>query len=161
LTLAIAAATRADLPVLMTLIRELAEFERLGHELTVTEAGLEEALFGPQPAIETVLARVGGEVAGFALYFHNFSTFIGRRGLFLEDLYVRPAFRGQGVGRALLTHVARLAATRGCLRMEWAVLNWNKRAIDFYQSIGARPVNEWTVYRLDRAALEALRAPPA
>ena len=161
MTPAITAATRADLPVLMTLIRELAEFERLGHELAVTEAGLEEALFGPRPAIETVLARVAGEVAGFALYFHNFSTFIGRRGLFLEDLYVQPAFRGQGVGRALLTHVARLAATRGCLWLEWAVLNWNKRAIDFYPSIGARPVNEWTVYRLDRAALEALRAPPA
>jgi len=158
LTPAITAATRADLPVLMTLIRELAEFERLGHELAVTEAGLEEALFGPRPAIETVLARVAGEVAGFALYFHNFSTFIGRRGLFLEDLYVRPAYRGQGIGRGLLEHVAGIAAARGCGRMEWSVLNWNRRAVGFYEALGARPVNDWTIYRLDRPALEAIRA---
>jgi GNAT superfamily N-acetyltransferase len=159
LTVSIDAATPADVPVLMTLIGELAEFERLAHEVVVTEVSLTEALFGPRPAVETVLARVGGEVAGFALYFHNFSTFIGRRGLFLEDLYVRPAFRGQGVGKALLVHVARVAAERDCGRLEWAVLNWNRRAIGFYQSIGARPINEWTVYRLDRAALDALRAP--
>jgi GNAT superfamily N-acetyltransferase len=153
------AATPADVPVLMTLIGELAKFERLAHEVAVTEAGLREALFGPSPAVETVLARVAGEVAGFALFFHNFSTFIGRRGLFLEDLYVRPAFRGQGVGRALLVHVARLAAARGCGRMEWAVLNWNRRAIGFYEALGARPINDWTVYRLDRAALDAIQRP--
>ena len=159
MTVAIDAATPADVPVLMTLIGELAEFERLAHEVVVTEASLAEALFGPRPAVETVLARVGGEVAGFALYFHNFSTFIGRRGLFLEDLYVRPAFRGRGVGKALLVRVARLAAERDCGRLEWAVLNWNRRAIGFYESIGARPINDWTVYRLDRAALDALRSP--
>jgi GNAT superfamily N-acetyltransferase len=153
------AATPADVPVLMTLIGELAEFERLAHEVVATEASLSEALFGPRPAVEAVLARVAGEVAGFALFFHNFSTFIGRRGLYLEDLYIRPAFRGQGVGRGLLVHVARLAAARGCGRMEWAVLNWNRRAIDFYASLGARPINEWTVYRLDRAALDAIQAP--
>ena len=161
MTLSIDAATPADVPVLMTLIGELAEFERLAHEMVATEASLTDALFGARPAVEAVVVRVDGEVAGFALYFHNFSTFIGRRGLFLEDLYVRPAFRGQGVGRCLLTHVARLAAARGCGRMEWAVLNWNRRAIGFYQSIGARPVNDWTVYRLDRAALDALQAPAA
>ena len=161
MTLSIDAVTPADVPVLMTLIGELAEFERLAHEVVVTEASLGDALFGPRPAVEAVVARVGGEVAGFALYFHNFSTFIGRRGLFLEDLYVRPAYRGQGVGRRLLIHVARLAAARGCGRMEWAVLNWNRRAIGFYQSIGARPVNDWTVYRLDGAALDALQAPSA
>jgi GNAT superfamily N-acetyltransferase len=152
------AATPADVPVLMTLIGELAEFERLAHELVVTEAALREALFGPAPAVETIIARVGGEVAGFALYFHSFSTFLGRRGLYLEDLYVRPAFRGQGVGRGLLEHVARLATARGCGRMEWAVLNWNRRAVRFYEALGARPVNDWTVYRLDRAALDALEA---
>ena len=161
MTVSIDVATPADVPVLMTLIGELAEFERLAHEVVVTEASLADALFGPRPAVETVLARVGGEVAGFALFFHNFSTFIGRRGLFLEDLYVRPAFRGQGVGRGLLVHVARLAAERDCGRMEWAVLNWNRRAIGFYESLGARPINDWTVYRLDRAALDALRPPDA
>jgi len=161
LSVSIDAATPADVPVLMTLIGELAEFERLAHEVVVTEASLAEALFGPRAAVETVLARVGGEVAGFALFFHNFSTFIGRRGLFLEDLYVRPAFRGQGVGRGLLMHVARLAAERDCGRLEWAVLNWNRRAIGFYEALGARPINDWTVYRLDRAALDAIRAPAA
>ena len=153
------AATPADVPVLLSLIGELAEFERLAHELVVTEASLASALFGERPAVEAVLARVGGEVAGFALYFHNFSTFSGRRGLYLEDLYVRPAYRGEGVGKGLLIHVAELAAARGCGRMEWAVLNWNRRAVGFYESLGARPVNDWTVYRLDRAALDALRPP--
>ena len=159
MTLSFDAATPADVPVLMTLIGELAEFERLAHEVVATEASLAEELFAPRPAAEAVLARVEGVVAGFALYFHNFSTFIGRRGLYLEDLYVRPAFRGQGVGKGLLVHVARLAAARGCGRMEWSVLNWNRRAIGFYQSLGARPINDWTVYRLDRAALDAIQAP--
>ena len=153
------AATPADIPTLMVLIGELAEFERLGHEVVVTEASLHEALFAAQPVVETVIARVAGEVAGFALFFHNFSTFLGRRGLYLEDLYVRPAYRGQGVGRGLLVHIARLAGVRDCGRMEWSVLNWNRRAIGFYESLGARPVNDWTVYRLDRAALDALKAP--
>ena len=153
------AATPADLPTLMVLIGELAEFERLAHEVVVTEASLREALFTEHPVVETVIARIDGEVAGFALYFHNFSTFLGRPGLYLEDLYVRPAYRGQGVGRGLLVHIARLAGARGCGRMEWSVLNWNRRAIGFYESLGARPVNDWTVYRLDRAAIDALRAP--
>jgi GNAT superfamily N-acetyltransferase len=155
------AATPADIPTLLTLIGELAEFERLGHEVVVTEAKLKEALFTERPVVETVLARIDGEVAGFALFFHNFSTFLGRPGLYLEDLYVRPAYRGQGVGRGLLVHVARLAGARGCGRMEWSVLNWNRRAVGFYEALGARPVNDWTVYRLDRAALEALQAPRA
>ena len=155
------AATPADIPTLLTLIGELAEFERLGHEVVVTEAKLSEALFAERPVVETVIARVDGDVAGFALFFHNFSTFLGRPGLYLEDLYVRPAFRGQGVGRGLLAHVASLAGARGCGRMEWSVLNWNRRAVGFYESLGARPVNDWTVYRLDRAALDALQAPRA
>ena len=153
------AATPADLPVLMTLIGELAEFERLAHEVVVTEASLSEALFGAHPAVETVIARVDGEVAGFALFYHNFSTFLGRRGLFLEDLYVRPASAARASARGCWSHVARLAAARGCGRMEWSVLNWNRRAIGFYESLGARPVNDWTVYRLDRAALDAVLAP--
>ncbi len=153
------AATPADMPTLMVLIGELAEFERLAHEVVVTEASLAEALFAARPVVETVIARVDGEVAGFAIYFHNFSTFLGRSGLCIEDLYVRPAFRGQGVGRGLFGHLARLAGERGCGRMEWSVLNWNRRAIGFYESLGARPVNDWTVYRLDRAALDALQGP--
>ncbi len=160
LPLTLDAATPADIPTLLTLIGELAEFERLAHEVVVTEASLAESLFCATPIVQTVMARVDGEVAGFALYFHNFSTFLGRPGLYLEDLYVRPAFRGQGVGRGLLVHIAGVAAARGCGRMEWSVLNWNRRAIGFYESLGARPVNDWMVYRLDRAALEALQAPP-
>jgi GNAT superfamily N-acetyltransferase len=157
-SLSIEAARHADVPALLALIGELAEFERLAHEVAVTEATLAAALFGPRPVAEAAVARVAGEAAGFALYFRNFSTFIGREGLFLEDLYVRPSHRGQGVGRALLAHVAAIAAARGCGRMEWAVLNWNRRAVDFYQALGARPVNDWTIYRLDRAALEAIQA---
>ena len=161
MSLSIDAAGPADVPTLLTLIGELAEFERLAHEVVVTAASLHEGLFEANPAAEAVVARVGGEVAGFALFYRNFSTFVGREGLFLEDLYVRPAFRGQGVGRALLEHVARVAIGRGCARMEWSVLNWNRRAIGFYQALGARPINDWTIYRLDRAALEAIRTRPA
>ncbi len=157
----IEAARPADVPMLLTLIGELAEFERLAHEVAVTAEGLGEALFGARPVCEAVVARAGAEVAGFAIYFRNFSTFAGREGLFLEDLYVRPAFRGQGIGRSLLEHVAGVAAARGCGRMEWSVLNWNRRAVGFYEALGARPVNDWTIYRLDRAALEAIRARPA
>jgi GNAT superfamily N-acetyltransferase len=155
------AATPADVPTLLTLIGELAEFERLAHELAVTPASLEEALFGLRPVAEAVVARVDGEVAGFAVFFRSFSTFVGREGLFLEDLYVRPAYRGRGIGRGLLGHVAGIAADRGCGRMEWSVLNWNRRAVGFYEALGARPVNDWTIYRLDRAALEAIKAAPA
>ena len=157
MSLSIDAAELGDIPVLLTLIGELADFERLAHEVVVTAPGLEEALFNALPAAQAVIARVGGEVAGFALFFRNFSTFVGREGLFLEDLYVRPAFRGQGVGRGLLAHVAAIAAARGCGRMEWSVLYWNRRAIGFYEALGAKPVNDWTIYRLDRAALEAMK----
>jgi GNAT superfamily N-acetyltransferase len=153
-------ATPADVPTLLTLIGELADFERLAHELSVTVGSLEDALFGPRRVAEAVLARAAGEVAGFAVYYRSFSTFAGREGLFLEDLYVRPAFRGQGIGRGLLMHVAAVAARRGCSRLEWAVLNWNRRAVGFYEALGARPVDDWTIYRLDRAALGAIRDQP-
>jgi GNAT superfamily N-acetyltransferase len=159
-SLTLADATPQDVPALLAMITELADFERLAHEVVATEASLADGLFGPRAVAGTVIARVDGEVAGFALYFSSFSTFLGRSGVYLEDLFVRPAFRGRGVGKALLGHLARLAVARGCGRMEWAVLNWNRRAIRFYEALGARPVDGWTVYRLDRAALEAMDVSP-
>ena len=122
----------------------------------VTEPLLRESLFGPRPAAEVILAECQGEAAGFAVFFPNFSTFVGRPGIYLEDLYVRPTLRGQGVGRALLVELARLAKERGCARLEWSVLDWNTPAIGFYQRLGAVPMNEWTVFRLTGRALEQL-----
>ena len=146
-------ATERDVPTIVSLIKGLAEYERLAHEVEATEDGIREALFGDWPGAEVVLAYVGSDLAGFALFFHNFSTFLGRRGLYLEDLFVLPAYRGRGVGRRLLAHLARLALERKCGRMEWWVLDWNESAIRFYKSIGARAMDEWTVYRLDGDAL--------
>ncbi len=154
-------ATPADVGVLLALIRELAEYERLTHEVVATEERIRESLFGETPRAEAVLARVGDEVAGFALYFHNYSTFLARPGLYLEDLFVRPQFRGRGIGRALLARLASVALERGCGRFEWAVLDWNTDAIGFYESLGAKPMNEWTVYRLSGATLEQLAASDA
>ena len=141
-------ALERDTPVILSLIRDLAEYERLGHEVEATEEDILESLFGDWPSAEVVLAYVGRDLAGFALFFHNYSTFLGRRGLYLEDLFVRPAYRGRGVGRRLLAHLARLAVERKCGRMEWWVLDWNESAIRFYRSIGAVPMDDWTVYRL-------------
>lgn len=149
-------ATVADVPVILQLIRELAEFERLTHEVVATEEQLREQLFGARPYAEVVLARARGEVVGFALFFHNYSTFKGRPGLYLEDLYVRAPHRGQGYGAALLCHVARIAVGRGCARFEWSVLDWNQRAIDFYRSFGAEPVDGWTTYRVTGEVLAKL-----
>jgi GNAT superfamily N-acetyltransferase len=148
-----------DVDTLLTLIRELAEFERLSHEVVATPAQLTAALFGPQANVEAALARVEGEVVGFALWFHNFSTFVGRRGLYLEDLYIRPAHRGRGYGQALLRHLASIAVERGCGRMEWAVLDWNRRAVDFYRALGAMPQDDWTIFRLSGEALERVAQP--
>ncbi len=145
-----------EVSLLLALIGELAEFEKLSHEVVATEAVLRESLFGERRVAEAVLARVEGVPAGFALYFHSFSTFLGRAGLYLEDLYVRSDYRGQGVGTALLAHVAAVAVERGCGRLEWSVLDWNRRAIDFYTGMGARPVTGWTVYRLTGDSLLAL-----
>ncbi len=142
--------------LLLGLIRELAEFEKLGHEVVATEEVLRESLFGQRRVAEAVLARIDGVEAGFALYYHSFSTFLGRPGLYLEDLYVRSDHRGKGVGTALLTHVAAVAVERGCGRLEWEVLDWNRRAVDFYTGMGARPVTGWTVYRMTGDALLAL-----
>jgi GNAT superfamily N-acetyltransferase len=149
-------ATPADVPMIHTLIRELAEFERLLHEANATEQQLHANLFGPHPAAEVLIARIDDEVAGFALFFHTFSTFLGRRGLYLEDLFVRPRFRGAGCGAALLRRLAKIALDRDCGRLEWSVLDWNQRAIDFYKASGAVPMDEWTMYRVTGAALAQL-----
>jgi GNAT superfamily N-acetyltransferase len=150
----------ADLPTILALIRALAEYEKLAHAVTATEDVLRASLFGPRPAAEVVLACLGEEVAGFAVFFQNFSTFVGRPGLYLEDLFVRPEYRGRGYGRELLVHLARVAVERGCGRVEWSVLDWNEPAIGFYRSVGARPMDEWTVFRLTGPALEALAGRP-
>jgi GNAT superfamily N-acetyltransferase len=135
---------------ILGLIRELAEYERLAHEVTTSPGLLAEHLFGDHSVAEAVLAERDGQALGFALFFRNFSTFLGRPGLYLEDLYVRESCRGQGIGRALLGRLAGLARERGYGRMEWSVLDWNKPAIDFYESLGADAMSEWTVYRLSR-----------
>ncbi len=152
----IEAAEPADVPTILRLIRELAEFEHLLDQVTASEAQLHEGLFGPRPGAEVVMARLGDEVVGFALYFQSFSTFLGKPGLYLEDLYVRQAFRGQGHGAAMLRHLARTALERGCGRFEWAVLNWNQRAIDFYEALGAKRLGEWTTFRVTGDALQRL-----
>jgi GNAT superfamily N-acetyltransferase len=149
-------ATEADVPLLLTLIRELAEYEKLSHEVVATEEVLRESLFGGRRVAEALLGHVAGEPAAFALFFHNFSTFLGRPGLYLEDLYVRPEHRGGGVGRAMLRRLARLAKERGCGRLEWWVLDWNEPAIRFYKSLGAEPMDDWTVYRVAGEALDRL-----
>ncbi len=151
-------ATEGDVPLVLRFIRELAEYERLAEHVTATEEVLREELFGERPSAEVLIARRGEEPIGFALFFHNFSTFVGRRGLYLEDLYVRPEERGRGVGRALLSRLARVAVERRCGRMEWAVLDWNEPAIGFYKNLGARPMDDWTVFRLAGDALERLAA---
>jgi len=146
----------ADAELVLELIRELADFERLAHEVVADAAALRRHLFGERPAAEVLVAEVDGTPAGFALYFATFSTFVGKPGLYLEDLFIRPASRGRGIGRAVLIHLSRLAVERGCGRLEWSVLDWNERAIGFYRGLGARPMSAWTVFRLDGEALETL-----
>ncbi len=145
-----------DERVLLTLIRELAVYEREPDQVKTTAEQLATALFGPDPVAEAVLAEFEGEVAGFALFFTNFSTWVGRPGLYLEDLFVRESRRGCGVGKALLLHLAGIARERNYGRMEWSVLDWNQPAIDFYRSLGASGMDEWTVFRLDEKALARL-----
>ena len=149
-------ATREDVPVIAELIRGLARFEKLEHEVVMTEDLLATALFGERPYAEVVLAVDEDRPVGFALFFHNFSTFLSRPGIYLEDLFVLPEERGRGVGRTLLEHLARLAVDRGCGRLEWAVLDWNRDAIRFYELLGAQPNSDWTVYRLTGKALTSL-----
>jgi GNAT superfamily N-acetyltransferase len=156
MTLEIRPAAPPDVPVVADLIRQLARYEKLEQDITMTEDLLAAGLFGPRPYAEAVLAETDGQAIGFALFFHNFSTFLARPGIYLEDLFVVPEQRGRGIGRALLTHLAKLAVERGCGRLEWAVLNWNRDAIGFYESLGARPNSEWTVYRLTGESLRRL-----
>ena len=141
-------AEKRDVGIIMGFIKELAEYESLAHEVVAAEVSLERSLFGEHPVAEALIAEFETTPIGFALYFPTFSTFVGRPGLYLEDLYVRPNMRGKGVGTLLLQHVARLARERGCGRLEWSVLNWNKPAIRFYEALGARAMDDWTVYRL-------------
>jgi GNAT superfamily N-acetyltransferase len=154
--LAIKSATVDDIPLILQFIKELAEYEKLAHEVVATEEGLQKALFGERAHAEVIIAHYQNTPIGFVLFFHNFSTFLGKPGIYLEDLYIRPEFRGKGFGRNLLVYLAKLAKERNCGRLEWWVLNWNKPAINFYQSLGARAMDEWTVYRVTDVALESL-----
>jgi len=156
---ALRAARPADVPALVGLIRELAEFEHLTHLCVVTPEGLEPQLFGPRPAAEALVAEVSGQVVGFALFFTNFSTFLGLPGLYLEDLYVQPAHRGAGIGRALLERLGTLAVQRGCGRFEWSVLDWNEPAIRFYEKMGAQLLPDWRICRVSGEALAAFGRP--
>jgi len=151
-------ATVRDVPLILQFIKDLASYEQLADAVIATEHDLQRHLFGPQAVAHTVIAYVGDEPAGFALYFWNFSTFLARPGLYLEDLFVKAAWRKRGVGRALLAHLARIAVDSGSGRMEWAVLNWNELALRVYRQIGAQPMNDWTIHRLTGPALTALAA---
>lgn len=158
-SLVLRSARREDAALILQFIKELAEYERLLDLVVADEARIEQMLFGEKPYAEVVLAEWDGEPAGFALFFHNFSTFLAKPGIYLEDLFVRPEFRGRGLGKALLKRLAELAVERGCGRLEWAVLDWNKPSIDFYESLHAKPMSEWIVYRLTGDSLEALASP--
>lgn len=158
MTIAIRPAAAADLPLIAQLIRDLAAYEKLAHEVRFDEAVLHSKLFGPRPYAEVVIGELNGAPQGFALFFHNFSTFEGKPGIYLEDLFVRPEARGSGLGKALLAHLATLAVERDCARLEWSVLDWNEPAIGFYKKLGARLMDEWTVMRLDGSALQQLGA---
>lgn len=149
-------ATVRDVPTILGFIKELADYEKLAHEVLATEADLERTLFGERPAAEVLLGSLGDRPIAFALFFHNYSTFLGRPGLYLEDLYVRPEARGRGCGFALLRRLARVARERGCGRLEWWVLDWNESAIGFYRKLGAEPMSDWTVFRLTGPALDEL-----
>jgi GNAT superfamily N-acetyltransferase len=149
-------ATEKDIPLVLSFIRRLAEYERLLDACVTTEAILRQSLFGERRYAEAIIASYKGEPVGFAVYFHNFSTFLGRPGLYLEDLFVVPEMRGRGFGKAILIHLATVAAQRGCSRMEWAVLDWNQPSIDFYKSLGAQPLNDWRTFRLTDAGLRKL-----
>lgn len=151
-------ASEEDVPLILSFIKELAEYERLSHEVSATEELLRFHLFGERREAEVVIGQHADEPAGFALFFHNFSTFLGRPGIYLEDLYVKPAFRGNGIGRAMLVYLAGLARERDCGRLEWSVLDWNEPAIGLYRGIGAVPMDDWTVYRVAGEALQKLAA---
>jgi GNAT superfamily N-acetyltransferase len=152
----IRSATEADVPLILSFIKKLADYERLSHEAVATEEILRETLFGPRRSAEVAIGDFKKEAVGFVLFFHNYSTFLGRSGIYIEDLFVEEAFRRRGVGRALLTHVAKIARQRQCGRLEWSVLDWNEPAIRFYKQLGAVPMNEWTVFRVTGDTLTKL-----
>jgi GNAT superfamily N-acetyltransferase len=149
-------ASISDVPTILQLIRDLATYERAPNDVVATEEGLREVLFGVEPSAKVVLIFEGKEAIGFAVYFFNFSTWLGRPGLYLEDLFVKPETRGRGYGRALLVHLAKIARDHGCGRMEWAVLDWNEPAIQFYRKLGATPLEDWTVFRLTQDGINRL-----
>jgi GNAT superfamily N-acetyltransferase len=155
-TVRIERATERDIPIILQMIRDLAEYERMSDEVVATPEGIRESLFGPRPEAEVIIASADGRPAGFALFFHNYSTFLGRRGLYLEDLFVKPAFRGRGIGKRLLAELARIAVDRGCGRFEWTVLDWNEPAIGFYKSLGAQSMDAWKIMRVTGDALTRL-----
>jgi GNAT superfamily N-acetyltransferase len=157
-TIRLRVATRDDIALIAHFIRALADYEKLLDEVRLDEGVLAEKLFGPRPYAEVLIGEINGQPEGFALFFHNFSTFEGRPGIYLEDLFVTPEARGSGLGTALLAELARLAVERDCARLEWSVLDWNQPSIGFYKALGARPMDEWTVFRLDGAALTNLAA---
>ena len=149
-------ASEADVPLILSLIRKLAEYERLSHQVVATEEGLREFLFGARRYAEVVIARLNDHPVGYALFFHNFSTFAGKPGLYLEDVFVLPEYRGKGIGKALLVYLAKLAVARNCSRFEWVVLDWNSSAIEFYQGLGAVPLSDWRVFRISGESLANL-----
>lgn len=149
-------ATEKEIPLILSFINELAEYEKLSHEVIATEESLRTFLFGPKTFAEVILGYLDEEPVSFALYFHNFSTFLGRPGIYLEDIYVKPAARGEGVGQTMLVYLARLAKERNCGRLEWWVLDWNEPAINFYKRLGAKPMHDWTVFRLTGKELDDL-----
>ena len=161
MTLSIRPATRADLPLIAQFIRDLAEYEKLAHEVRFDEATLGDRLFGPRPYAEVLIGEIDGAPQGFALFFHNFSTFEGKPGVYLEDLFVRPEARGSGLGKALLKRLAAIAIERDCARLEWWVLDWNEPSIQFYKALGAKFMDEWTVMRVDGEALATLAGGPS
>ncbi|USQ15468.1 GNAT family N-acetyltransferase (plasmid) [Legionella lytica] len=152
----IKSATIGDVPLILQFIKELAEYEKLSHEVVATEEQLKETLFGERSPAEVILGYLDDRPVSFALFFHNYSTFLGRAGIYLEDLFVRPEARGQGVGKTMLAYLAQLAKDRNCGRLEWSVLDWNETAINFYKSLGAKAMDEWTVYRVTGDALNLL-----
>jgi GNAT superfamily N-acetyltransferase len=155
-TVRIERATERDIPTILQMIRDLAEYERMSDEVVATPEGVRESLFGDRPEAEVIIAYADGQPAGFALFFHNYSTFLGRRGLYLEDLFVKPAFRGHGIGKRLLRELARIAVDRGCGRFEWTVLDWNEPAIGFYKKLGAQAMDAWKIMRVTGEALTRL-----
>jgi GNAT superfamily N-acetyltransferase len=149
-------ADEADVSLLLHFIKSLAVYEKLSHEVTADAELIRRSFFGPRPKVFAMIAEYDGAPAGFAVYFYNYSTFVGKHGIYLEDLYVEPDYRGKGIGKALFMSLARRATYEGCGRMEWSVLDWNTPSIEFYKSLGARPMDDWTIYRLDEAALGRL-----